>query len=453
MHFVLLKAWTEFFGNSEFAVRSLSALVSIGCVPLIYALGCRLGAETMRARRIGLAAAALLAVAPAQIFYAHEGRAYALLPLFLMLAMLGLCRSLQGNPGADARPGLALYVGAAVALLYSHAIAVFILLALVLAVGLTLLDGPMRAYLRGFVWANLAVGLLALPQAVAMAVQAKSANLEWMEPFGLDTLIIANRYVMVGPMVRNDLGATGSHILLLIEMFLALAASLTLLPAARKAIRGRLALALVLVFPLLFIALTSGVSVLRPILIPRVGVWLGVPISLAAAFVLTADTAANGAGRLRLVASVLFAGCLGLGLWDNVVAPAQHKPHWPELAHDNPAGPDAAILVAAPHAGPLGLDFYAGRNRAEGLAPPPVPLQWVVHPERAVTLAEALERRVTGSTTIGTDGIEALVRGGRHVTLFCDDDDLFMLEGMKQRLAGFGTMRRQDYPGLVVLSW
>jgi hypothetical protein len=199
----------------------------------------------------------------------------------------------------------------------------------------------------------------------------------------------------------------------------------------------------------LFIVIASGVSVPRPILIPRVGIWLSVPICLAVGFVVT-DPAA---GRLRLLASSLFAACLGFGLWNNVLAPAQHKPHWPEFAHDHPAGADAPILVAAPHAGPLGLDFYGGRNRDDGLAPPPVPLQWVVHPEHAVTLAEALERRVTGSVTISTDEIGALVRAGRHVTLFCDDDDLFMLEGMKQRLAGFGPMQRREYPGLVVLSW
>jgi mannosyltransferase len=245
LHFVLLKAWTGLFGTSEIAVRSLSALASIACIPLIYGLGCRLGSETTHPRRIGLVAAALLALTPAQIVYAQEGRAYALLPLFLLLAMLGIWRYLQPPEVGAAKPtlGLALYVAGAVAMLYSHAIAVFILLALVLAVMLLLLDGASRPRLRGFILANALVALLALPQAVAMAAQAGSANLEWVEPFGLDTLIIASRYVMIGPMVRNDLGAYGSHILLLIEMFLALAASITLLLATRKAIRGRLAMA------------------------------------------------------------------------------------------------------------------------------------------------------------------------------------------------------------------
>ncbi len=454
LHFILLKLWTGLFGTGEYAVRSLSALASIACIPLIYEIGRRLAtaddanAEGDRVgERVGLIAAGLLAVAPAQIFYAQEGRAYAFLPLFLLLALLGLCRFLSPAGTAKAWSGLVLYAGAAVALLYSHAIAVFILLALCLAVALTLADGE-RGKLHRFVVANLFVALFAAPQAFAMAVQARSPNIEWMEPFGLDTLIIANRYVMLGPMVRNDLGGHFSHVMLLIEMGLATVASAALLLAVRRSLPNRPAIALVLAFPLLFIVITSAVSMVRPILIPRVGVWLGVPICLAAAFVIVAGT-----GRLRLVAVGLMGACLGLGLWNNVLAPAQHKPHWRELARDNPAAAAAPILIAAPHAGALGLDFYGGDNGALGLPPPPVPRLWVPHPQTPVTLAERLERETTGATRIDTAEIAALIRDGRHVTLFADEDDRMLLQTMQAPLAAFGQMTRRDYPGLVVLSW
>ena len=454
LHFVLLKLWTGLFGTGELAVRAPSALAAAACIPLIYLLARRLAGDRADQRpgsghRVGLVAATLLTLAPAQIVYAQEGRAYALLPLFLLLAMLGLVRFLQ--PGArSSRAGLWLYAGAAVALLYSHGIALFMLAALVLAVALLLAGDPAPSRrLRQFAWATAAVGLLALPQAAAMLAQARSANIEWIEPFGLDTLLIANRTVLIGPMVRNDLGAYPSHILLLCEMALATLTTLLLIPAAFRCIAGgsgpdRPARALLIAFPLLFVALVSVVSLARPVLIPRVAIWLGVPVGLVGGFLFV-----RGHGWLCRATGLLLAACIAVGLVNNVILPAGHKPDWPALVRDNPAASDAPLLVAAPHAGPLGLAFYGARDGA----PATVPRLWTVHPERPPTLAEALERRVTGAEPIDTESLGTLIRGGRHVRLFFDEDDLMLLSQSEALLAGFGPMTRRDYSGLVVLSW
>jgi dolichyl-phosphate-mannose-protein mannosyltransferase len=76
---LLLRIWLELFGNGAAAGRSLSALVSLLSVVIFFDL-CRLLCNV----RIGLLAAGLFALAPAQIDVAQDMRCYALL-IFLAL--------------------------------------------------------------------------------------------------------------------------------------------------------------------------------------------------------------------------------------------------------------------------------------------------------------------------------------------------------------------------------
>ena len=433
LHFLLLKLWTEVFGTSEVAARLPSALASAASVPLLYALGRRLGGT-----RVGLVAAGVLAVTPMQIFYAHEARAYAFLPCFLLLALLGLCRFLQEPvPG---RQGLGAYVLGSLALIYSHAIAAFILAALLLALGL---GGALpRERRRNCALATLLVLAGAVPQMVAMALQAHSPNIEWMDPFSGITLLALVRYVLVGPMVAVALDPA-ENLRLPVEALLATAGALLLFASAWRAIGpdNRLGRAIVVLFPLLFLAIGTVVSLERPILVPRVGIWLSLPVGLAAGFVFVRPS------RIGLVAGALLAACLAFGLQDNVLAPLQHKPHWQELARDNPAGPDVPLLVVGPHTGPLGLDFYAVRSAAPH---PAVPRILLPDPAPAPTLADRLERDATGARPIAMGEFLALIQAGRPVRLAYDDDDAIKLKSV---LAGLpsGSLRR--YPGVVSMTW
>ncbi len=78
-YYLLLRGWLLFFGQSEVALRLPSVIAGTLSIPLIYQLGTRL-----HSRRLGLAAAVLLAVNPFALWYAQEGRMYSLL-LFLTL--------------------------------------------------------------------------------------------------------------------------------------------------------------------------------------------------------------------------------------------------------------------------------------------------------------------------------------------------------------------------------
>ena len=76
LYYWLLHGWTTLFGDTEVAVRSLSAFLSLLLVAVIFRLGKRL-----LEARAGLAAAFIAAVSPFQVYFAQETRMYTLLAL------------------------------------------------------------------------------------------------------------------------------------------------------------------------------------------------------------------------------------------------------------------------------------------------------------------------------------------------------------------------------------
>ncbi len=115
-YYALLAGWVRLAGDSEFALRALSALQSVLTVALACALGRRLFG-----RGAGLAAALLLAVNTFAIYYAQEARMYAQLGLLATAGMwalaLWLARAGRGSTGV--RPLLALTLINAAGL-YTH---------------------------------------------------------------------------------------------------------------------------------------------------------------------------------------------------------------------------------------------------------------------------------------------------------------------------------------------
>lgn len=105
-------AWKALVGDSEFAMRSLPALVNLIGVPALYGLGKRL----FRDRQIGYAAAALWAVNPAQLWHAQDARDYALWAALSALAVWLLICACDRRRRVD----WALYGIAAVAALYMY---------------------------------------------------------------------------------------------------------------------------------------------------------------------------------------------------------------------------------------------------------------------------------------------------------------------------------------------
>ena len=81
-YYLLLQGWMAVWGHSEAALRSLSALASILCVPVTYLLGREFGGKSR-----ALAAALLCALCPMSVYFAQEARVYALLMLASSVAL------------------------------------------------------------------------------------------------------------------------------------------------------------------------------------------------------------------------------------------------------------------------------------------------------------------------------------------------------------------------------
>ncbi len=119
LYYTLLHFWIHWFGTSEVGLRSLNILPSVASVWVVYRLAGRLFSS-----RIGLIAAAYMAVSTFQIYYAQEARCFSFLELFLLLAALALWNALEAT-GPWKAVHYAAYALFMVLALYSHFIAVF----------------------------------------------------------------------------------------------------------------------------------------------------------------------------------------------------------------------------------------------------------------------------------------------------------------------------------------
>ncbi|MBP7148369.1 MAG: glycosyltransferase family 39 protein [Acidobacteria bacterium] len=178
LHALLLHLWIRLFGDGEAALRSLSAIAAVGCVPLVYLLASRLFG-----RWPGAAAAVLLALNGFFLHYAQESRCYALLLLLTCAQSLLFLRALERSTwvlwlGYAALGGLAVY---------AHAAALLNLPVHVLAA----LSGPPRAPdWRRFAAALALTGAITAPQAWFL-VHNEGGQLDWVERPGLSDLRLA----------------------------------------------------------------------------------------------------------------------------------------------------------------------------------------------------------------------------------------------------------------------
>ncbi|HEY5431485.1 MAG TPA: glycosyltransferase family 39 protein [Solirubrobacteraceae bacterium] len=88
LYLIIAWPWAHVFGTGQVGLRSLSAILGTGLVPLLY-----LGGRELVSRRAGLVAAALAAVNPFLIWYSQEAREYMLLVVLCAAAMLCFARA------------------------------------------------------------------------------------------------------------------------------------------------------------------------------------------------------------------------------------------------------------------------------------------------------------------------------------------------------------------------
>jgi 4-amino-4-deoxy-L-arabinose transferase-like glycosyltransferase len=178
LYYYVVAAWAGVAGRSEWALRFPSAAFGVLTAALAWALARRL----FGSRLAGWAAAVLFALSAPHVYYAQEARMYAQLTFLGMLAGYALLR-VMASP-AEGRRWWLVFIGAAVAALYTHYFAAFLLFAygvcVLAALGLRLSRGQIRPRaLLAPAGAALAVGLLYLPWLPAMLTRYRVDRSYW----------------------------------------------------------------------------------------------------------------------------------------------------------------------------------------------------------------------------------------------------------------------------------
>ncbi len=169
LYYLLLHAWVGLFGESEAAVRSLSAGAAACAVPALYGLGRRLFSE-----RAGVTAALLLALNPFFVQYAQNARSYALLVALVTLSSYLFVGALR-HPSVSLRWGYAATTALAI---YAHYVAAY---AIVVHVGALLATRRRALFARE--WWTVAVVMtgLSAPALVFAARGDAHAIVSWIE--------------------------------------------------------------------------------------------------------------------------------------------------------------------------------------------------------------------------------------------------------------------------------
>ncbi len=92
LYYWLLHFWVRLWGVSEAALRSLSALLGVAAVGLVFLIG-----EALFGAQVGLLAAFLAALSPFQVYYSQETRMYMLLAAVVCLGTYALIRYAQAE--------------------------------------------------------------------------------------------------------------------------------------------------------------------------------------------------------------------------------------------------------------------------------------------------------------------------------------------------------------------
>jgi mannosyltransferase len=251
LYYLVLAPWIQMVGNSEFALRTLSAGISVLGVPLLYQLG-RRGWN----RRVGLWAALLWAGAPFAVWYAQEARMYALLTVTGLAATLCLARALPGG----SRRWLVANAALNLVGLYTHYFYLFNLFSQYVYLALTL-RRHRRAFWRWFGFNAIAVAFYLPWLVVILRGNFYQAQIAWIDPLSLKSVWQTFWELNAGK--SQQFGAAGLLVTLLLTGGVVLAAT-----SGRKAGKGPipgLAWSHLLVTP----ALVLLISFQQPLFHPR----------------------------------------------------------------------------------------------------------------------------------------------------------------------------------------
>jgi 4-amino-4-deoxy-L-arabinose transferase-like glycosyltransferase len=196
LYYLLLHGWIRVWGNSEAAVRGLSLLFGVLCVPLIYGLAWRVS----RSRTAALAAAVLLAVSPVHLWYSQEARMYTLLVFLSLLSSYFLLRAVHARTDDRSLAWWAAFSLVSAAALYTHYFAGSVLAFQALyTLWWVIRDGFRRRCLFwGGLAAHLAVGLAYLPWLPHLLIRYGADASYWPGQLKLSEALVDTAVFLVG---------------------------------------------------------------------------------------------------------------------------------------------------------------------------------------------------------------------------------------------------------------
>ncbi len=124
LYYLALNLTTRLTGRDEAGLRALSAVASIGCIVLTYALG-----AALLSRTAGLLVSGLMAMSSFQLYFAQEARLYAFVTLLVLgntYVFVRILKSRRTTPGA-VWPWMVAYAVLTAAALYTYYYAVFMI--------------------------------------------------------------------------------------------------------------------------------------------------------------------------------------------------------------------------------------------------------------------------------------------------------------------------------------
>ena len=155
LYYLLAWGWTRVFGSGELGLRSLSALIGVGTVAVVFA-----ATRSLVSARAAVIASALVATSPMLVWYSQEARAYALLAFLAAVTVLLFARARE----LPTRGRLAAWAVACALAVATHYFAAFLIAGEALLLWMAL-PGRRRAVSVGAAGVA-AVGLALLPLAI-----------------------------------------------------------------------------------------------------------------------------------------------------------------------------------------------------------------------------------------------------------------------------------------------
>jgi mannosyltransferase len=414
-YYLLLQGWIALWGDSEAALRSLSALASILCVPVTYLLGREFGGKSRAS-----AAALLCALCPMSVYFAQEARVYALLMLASSAALWAAAMFLR-----DSRSWKTVwwYLLSATLCIYLHVTGLLFVAACTGAVWLALLARGVSAGRARSKWLamNGLVLLLGLPYYVHVFAASRTGVINYVPAAGIHQFVYCFSQVVAGVVTPYPWPA----FLLAAAACLALIVSLWLNPPSSRANVTLIGI------PCLYVGLLLVLSIRRPILLPRTLVFMVVPLCVLAGRQILVTGRARFAVLLSLVAA------FGTGLFFQATARNSDKEPWREISQTlAPELTQANLVVLSPVSNPEVLLYYAPQVKNLRLWDAGLP----------PTIMRSAAERLHMATITGPEILQA-IQGGQSVWVLSHSFDLDRVNALQARVPA--TFFREWFCGKV----